>query len=172
MPDLDPGQDRRRTDPVPGKKVTFRPLGNETMPPEDRVTSVATIPFTEDGLIVCVELRDRGVDIPGGHVRERESTLTDAVRREAREEASIELTEPKLVEVIESDYYGSRDEDLTYMLTYASFVNKFMPFAENEESERRLFLTRDEFLERYRGDNDLMRAAVEGAMDVLGIEER
>ncbi|HET8863284.1 MAG TPA: NUDIX domain-containing protein [Solirubrobacterales bacterium] len=170
MSDLDLGGDRRRTDPIKGKKVNFRYLGNSVLPPAASVTSVAAVPFAEDGRIVCVELRDRGVDIPGGHVRERETVLEDAVRREVLEEASIRLAEPKLVEVIESDYYGSRKEDLTYMLTFAAYVSDFLPFERNEESTRRVLLTDDEFIDNYRASEpEVMRRVIEHAKSVLGL---
>ena len=141
------------------------PLGATFHPPFDKVTSVAVVPFTDEGLIVAALLQ-RGVDLPGGHVQEGERTIEEVARREALEEAGITLREVHAAEVLQSDYYGP--DDLTYMVLTTAFVDEYRPFAPNEESQGRLTLSVEEFLERFTaGDVEGMRHLIAAAHTVL-----
>ncbi len=147
---------------IKGKQVTFKHIGISKMPAFKDVTSVSVIPFTKDGKIVAVRLKHRGLDIPGGHVDSGETTPEQTMEREVMEEAGVTIQSPILVEVIESDYF----DHPSYMLLYAAFVDEFHEFAANDEemSEGREIVDRDEFVDRYEaGNKDLMAQVIAAA---------
>ncbi len=86
-------RDRRRTDVADERAVTFVQLGPGFVPPFEQVTSVSVVPFADDGRMVAALLR-RGVDLPGGHVQEGETSVEQVARREATEEADIRTLTP------------------------------------------------------------------------------
>jgi len=160
-------KDRRRTIVGVGQVVNFVPLSADFMPPFDKVTSVSVVPFTADGQIVAAIL-ERGVDLPGGHVQEGERAFDEVARREAYEEAGITLRDVRVAQVIQSDYYGSAPDDLTYMVQATAFVDAFADFIPTDESSGRVMLSIDEFLRRYiAGDTEMMRRIVAAAHEVL-----
>lgn len=135
------------------------------MPPFKDVTSVSAIPFTEDGKLVVVNLRHRGLDLPGGHVEQGELSPLDTVTREVMEEACMTVKNLTLAEVIVSDYYPDRP---TYMLLYAAFVNELLEFAPNDEASERVVINQKDFISRYQaGNKDLMQEAVYRAWALL-----
>lgn len=158
--------DRRRTQVIKGKDVTFTLLDPAAIaPPLEKVTSVAVVPFDRDGNIVTA-LLERGPDIPGGHMQVGETSLEETVRREAFEEAFITLGKIETACVIQSDYYGATDDKLTYMVVMTGSVGKFHPETPNEESAGRKIMGIEEFLRDYSaGDKDLMR-------DILGMAQK
>ena len=150
-----------------GRAVTFVQLDPEFVPPFERVTSVSVVPFTDDGRIVAALLR-RGVDLPGGHVQEGETSAEQVARREALEEAGIGLRDIRIALVTQSDYYGSAPEDLTYMVMVAARVDAYHEFVPDEESSGRVMLDAEEFLRRYTaGDTAAMRRIIAAARRVL-----
>jgi 8-oxo-dGTP diphosphatase len=158
-------KDRRRTLVVRGQMGNIVPRGAAFRPPFDKVTSVAVVLFTDEGLIVAALLQ-RGVDLPGGHVQEGERTIEEVARREALEEAGITLREVHAAEVLQSDYYGP--DDLTYMLLATAFVDEYRPFAPTEEGQGRITLSVEEFLGRYTaGHVEGMRHLIAAAHTVL-----
>ncbi len=162
-----PARDRRRTDVADGRAVTFVQLGPDFVPPFEQVTSVSVVPFADDGRSVAALLR-RGVDLPGGHVQEGETSVEQVARREAMEEAGIGLRDIRVVLVIQSDYYGTAPEDLTYMVMVAARVDAYHKFAPNEESSGRVVLDGEEFLRRYTaGDTEAMRRITAAARTAL-----
>lgn len=151
---------------VKGKRVTFKHLGATELPDFKYVTSVSVIPFTEDGDIVAVQLRHRGLDLPGGHVEPHETVPVQTMNREAMEEACITIKNPVLAEVIESDYF----DHTSYMLLYGAFVDKLLPFStpEDEMSDGREIVSQEEFIRQYKaGSKELMRLAVQTAWQKL-----
>ena len=144
---------------VKGKQVTFRHLGATKLPQFKFVTSVSVIPFTEDGDIVAVRLRHRGLDIPGGHVEPPETTPEQTMNREVMEEACMTIKSPVLVEVIESDYF----DYTSYMLLYGAYVDELLPFdtPDDEMSDGREIVSQDEFIKQYdAGSKELMHQAI------------
>jgi 8-oxo-dGTP pyrophosphatase MutT (NUDIX family) len=148
------------------KKVChFRYLPPNTLFSPDRVTSVGVVPFTEDGEIVVVHL-DRWWDIMGGHVQEWEYDFEEVARREALEEACIRIKDLKLSLIVESDYFGSHTEDLTYMFFYSASVDVMGVFVPNHESFGRKTISTEEFLRDYEGNRDLARSILISCMKV------
>ena len=154
--------DRKRTAVEPGQSCTFKFLGLSFIPPFEQVTSVSVVPFTEDGRIVCA-LLERGIDLPGGHVKENESDCEQTAHRETKEEAGITIKNLSMCAVIESDYYGSEAEKLTYIVIYAATVASIDPFEPDLESFGREILDVPEFLARYSGNRVMMQKCLNAA---------
>jgi 8-oxo-dGTP diphosphatase len=160
-------RDRRRTVLREGQAVRFVQLGPGFVPPFERVTSVCVVPFTADGKIVAA-LLDRGPDLPGGHVQEHERSPEETARREALEEAGIILGDLVVAEVIQSDFYGTAPDDLTYLIALTGLVAEFRTFYPSAESRGRAILDVDDFLAQYQaGDREQMRQTVLAARRAL-----
>ena len=145
---------------VKGKQVRFTHKGADVLPPFRQVTSVAVVPFTEDGAIVAVRLRRRGIDLPGGHVEAGEQTPQQTMDREVLEEACMTVRDAALAEVVESDYFAQP----TYMLLYGAYVDKLFAFTPSDEASERVELPREAFIAQYKaGDKELMAAAIDSA---------
>ena len=142
--------DRKRTD-LNDKEVTFKLLSADTCVPFEKVTSVSVVPFLDKNTIIAVQNK-RGLDIPGGHVQEGETAPEQTAKRESMEEAFIELENLRLSHVIESNYYGTKPEDFTYMLIYAAQVKTLLPFQKNAETSARLEISVRQFTEDYPHD--------------------
>jgi len=68
-----------------------------SLPPPEQIVGVVVLPFLEADRVVVVKVRKRRAwEFPGGHVEEREE-LCEAARREAREEAGVELADLHLI---------------------------------------------------------------------------
>lgn len=161
--------DRKRTIQVKGKSVNFVQLTPDFIPPFDKITSVAVVPFTTDGKIVAA-LLNRGIDLPGGHVLKTEFTIDEVARREAREETCITLKQIYVAKIIQSDYYGDTPEKLTYMIVTTAFVNEFLEFIPTEECTAREVVSTNIFIERYSAGNKLdMEDLIISAKGILGI---
>jgi 8-oxo-dGTP pyrophosphatase MutT (NUDIX family) len=159
--------DRLHTIIQAGQQVNFVDLGDAFLPAFEKITSVLVVPFTQDGLIVCA-LLDRGIDLPGGHVQIGEFTCEEAARREVMEEVGVSLGELKLVKVIQSDYYGSEVEQLTYIVVMAGFVEDIFADDYIHESSGRSIIDVDEFISQYQaGNKDDMRRIVLDAKRVV-----
>lgn len=159
--------DRRRTQTIKGKQVTFTLLPATTVPPLDKVTSVAVVPFTDKGEIVLA-LLDRGADIPGGHMHKGETTLEQTARREAMEEAFITLGPLKTALVIQSDFYGSAPDELTYMVVMTGAVTAFHGEKPDGETLGRKIMPPADFIAAYTaGDKNFMQEIVTTAKATL-----
>ncbi len=113
--------DKRRT-PPPGERATkFELMPPDFVPLFESVTAVAVVAFTDDGNIVAAE-ENRGPDLPGGHVQEGEESAEETARRESHEETGITLGVVHFLRAIQSDRYGDKPEDLTYMVIMAALV--------------------------------------------------
>ncbi|MBX6388542.1 MAG: NUDIX domain-containing protein [Frankia sp.] len=163
-PDADRRPTQRRRQPAGPVRLTC--LGAAAVPPFEAVTSASVVAVTEDGRLVLARL-DRGLDLPGGHVQWRDRSAEAAARRETWEEVRAELAALRMVEVIESDYFGP--DDLTYMVVFAARVRRLHPWAGGHESAGRVLLPPAEFLGQYRGGHPwLMRHLVTTGIAALG----
>jgi 8-oxo-dGTP diphosphatase len=159
-------RDVRRTDFDAEHKANFRLCDDGFVPPFAAVTSVSVVPLLSLDEVVCVRLK-RGIDIPGGHVQEGETSFAEVARRESYEEATIQIEDPSIVMTIESDYYGTKPQDLSYLLTVAARVQRLEQFVPSEESSERLILSPLRFLELYTFEPALMRIALRRAVVAL-----
>ncbi|MEH1791211.1 MULTISPECIES: NUDIX hydrolase [unclassified Nostoc] len=167
-------KDFRKTVIQTGQKFNFVDIGSSCLPAFEKITSVLVVPFTKDGLIVC-PLLDRGIDLPGGHVQIGEINCEETAKREVMEEVGVTLGELKLVKVIQSDYYGSQPEQLTYLVVMTGFVEDIIPndvydelCLHTHESTGRSIIDIDEFISQYQaGNKNDMRQIVLDAKSVL-----
>jgi 8-oxo-dGTP pyrophosphatase MutT (NUDIX family) len=116
--------DKRRT-PKDGRKANFRLREPGFVPPFEQVTSVSVVIFTADGGMVATEDK-RGKDLPGGHVAEGEDSCEVTARRESIEEAGVTLRNLRFLRAIESDFYGTDSDQLTYMVIMTAVVEEIV----------------------------------------------
>ncbi|AFZ00084.1 NUDIX hydrolase [Calothrix sp. PCC 6303] len=140
--------DKRRTQSYQVTDTNFRLIDISTPINFEQVTSVIAFPFTNDGKLVTVKLQ-RGLDVPGGHVQTNETSVEAVARRETLEEAAVTLGEISIIGIIESEYFGTEPDQLTYILAVTAFVAEIHPFTANEEVSTRLIITPEAFLEEY-----------------------
>jgi 8-oxo-dGTP diphosphatase len=162
MKSEDSRPDRRRIVLEDGKSFNVRHLGNQVEVPFEKVTSVSVVPFTSAGSVVVTE-QDRGLDLPGGHVKVGERSASETARRETREEAQLELGRLVLVDIMESDYLGDSPEDLTYMMVYTARVIAMEPWVPTSEASGREVLAPEEFARRYTAGNSAEMSRVVAA---------
>ncbi|MDD2870892.1 MAG: NUDIX domain-containing protein [Candidatus Gracilibacteria bacterium] len=148
------------------KKCNFVYHNPDFVFPHDKVTSTGVIVFDNDKNVLVVEIH-RGFDIPGGHVNNNDLSFIDAVKRETLEEAFVSIKDIKLSLVVESDYFGTNKNDLTYMLFYVAIVNVIYDFVKNNESFSRKFMKIDEFIDIYQGDKMLIENIIKSALNSL-----
>lgn len=152
------------TQDVKGKNVTFKHLGVVDIPFE-HVTSVSAAPFTENGELVVVNLRHRGLDLPGGHVEPGEKTPEETLNREVMEEACMTIRSPILADVIETDYF---DDHPSYILLYGTYVDELQEFTPNRESSERVTISPSAFINQYEaGNKTLMKLAIARAWELV-----
>lgn len=150
---------------INGKDVTFVSMGPDVVPAFEQVTAVAAIPFTADGKLVVVNLRHRGLDLPGGHVEPDETTPLQTMNREVMEEAYMTVRTPVLAEVIRTDFFDDRP---SYIMVYGVYVDELQEFIPSEEVSERVMIEPDQFIERYEaGDKRLAKQAIARAWDLL-----
>ncbi|MCB9823244.1 NUDIX domain-containing protein [Candidatus Nomurabacteria bacterium] len=146
-------------------EVTFTRVGVKNVPPFSKVTSVSVIPITETGEMIAVRLKNRGLDIPGGHVEKHEKSPEETLHRELMEEANVTVKDIKLAEVIRSNYFGDAVEDASYMLIYVAKVDEILDFTLSYEmSYERVIISPEEFIRNYSaGDQDFMHDIIKQA---------
>ena len=151
-----------------GSKITAQTLGLSFIPPLKQTITAHCIPVTDDGKVVAVDVINRGVDMPGGHIDEGE-TAEDAMHRETHEETYVTVDEPVLIDVwkLSSDNERIGLTEKPYLLLYAAKVKSIEDFVPNEEVGERLVLTPDEFVSRYFGDKAQAQRMVAQAIAAL-----
>jgi len=150
-----------------GSTIVAESLGVGSVPPVQATLSSHCIPFTADGKIVAINVLDRGIDIPGGHI-DGDETAIEAMQREAREEAQITISDPKLIDVWQ---LSSANAQLglskrPYLLLFSAGVESMNDFTANDEVSERLILSPDEFIAQYFGDKNQARIIVDRALAV------
>ncbi len=148
-----------------GSTIEATPLGVEVVPDIQKTLTSHCIPFTTDGKIVAVNIINRGIDIPGGHIDDGETAI-EAMQREVQEEAQISIQNPALIDVWRLTSTNERLGLLQkpYLLLYAADVASMKDFVPNDETDERLILNPDDFIARYFGDTQQARAMVDAAL--------
>lgn len=120
-----------------------------SLPSAEQVIGVVVLPFLEADRVVIVKVRKRRAwEFPGGHVKEREE-LSEAARREAREEAGVELGELHLIgrkwlRLLDPQRTELRRYDGHCLLVYwadVATLHSLLP--DSEISERRVVQTQE-----------------------------
>jgi 8-oxo-dGTP diphosphatase len=150
-----------------GHNITARSLGPTTIPDISTITSVHVVPFTSEGNIVSVNIVNRGWDIPGGHVDQGESSPLDTLRREAREEASLSILEPVIVDVLALECKTLDLKTRPYMLIYVAEVAELNGFTPNDEVSQRLLMTPKMFVDSYFGNKAYAQALIDASARAL-----
>ena len=131
-----------------GVPVTWTPLSLAAMGQVKRLRSkimgVCVVPVTPDGRIVLTKLR-RGVEIPGGGIEPDDRELADTARREAWEEARVELGRLELVQFIRVDRCDVKSPP-RYIVIFAGMVTRMPPFERTNESLGRILVTPADYI--------------------------
>lgn len=151
-----------------GSTIKARSLGLSFIPPLEQTITAHCVPVTSDGKVVAVDVINRGIDMPGGHIDPGE-TAEDAMHRETHEETFVTVGEPILIDVwqLSSDNERIGLTEKPYLLLYAAKVVSIEEFTPNDEVSRRLILTPDEFVDQYFGDKAQARKMVDQAITTL-----
>ena len=121
-------------------EVQFMPM--DKIVPIDQITSCFVFAMHDNKLLMIRP--ERGWGLPGGH-REPNETPEDCVRREALEEAVVELGELDLIgaweakKIIKTEK-NAKYPDLAYQILYFAKVEKIMPFRSDFEVLERTFV--------------------------------
>ncbi|HHT9138689.1 MAG TPA: NUDIX domain-containing protein [Candidatus Wunengus sp. YC60] len=116
------------------------------LPPEELITSCFVFPVYQRQIIISKA--PRGWGLPGGH-RELNESAEDCARREALEEAAIQLGKLTLVghwivrKEFESEYNQSYPP-IAYQLLFLAEVTAVLQFIPNHEITERASVTFDE----------------------------
>lgn len=137
----------------------YHPLRNSETGLLPRAVSAVFLVAIAQGRILVTQ-NERGWDIPGGHLESGETPL-QALRREVREEAGAEFGEALPFATL------STTACAPVMLLYATAVFQLRTLALSGDVFGRDMIPVEEFLSRYYGDQALMRAVLDGAMQRL-----
>jgi len=151
-----------------GSPIEATSLGTTFIPDVLEVISSHCVPITIDGKIVAVHIVNRGIDIPGGHVDDKETAI-EAMRREVQEEAQLLVDSPVLIDVWQltsvNTQLGLRQKP--YLLVYAARVTLLDDFISTEEADERLILEPEDFIAKYFGDKQQARIMINAALAAL-----
>lgn len=157
-------RDRLRGDYADLSSVNFTPMPAGFIPPFSAVSSIGVVVIERGDRLVVVKL-ERGWDIPGGHVKERDESMEATAKREVLEEACCTIEMPRVLQVTRSDLFGDAAETWTYIVVMVARLSAMLPFRKAAESTGRRIMGVDEFLEKYTaGPVDRMRETLAVAL--------
>lgn len=128
---------------IAGRRLRVTTVLTDTEPPADAVTAAHCFAFDGDRVVLALHV-DRDWTIPGGHVEVGESPL-EAMRREAREEAGIEVDSPRFIasqriEAADGEDPNPRYPNPGYQVFYVARVARYGEITHTDEcSETRSF---------------------------------
>ncbi len=140
-----------------------------TIPPAERVSSVAIVAFDKEGKIVVTGHKLRGWDIPGGHVEPGEEVI-QALVREVREEVGGRFTTAKIIARITSNETEGKYADKEMLIFATSDLVMDEVWEPAEDVAERAVLDSEEVLNGYRGDRENMRSLIEMARRRITVE--
>lgn len=119
-------------------------------PSREKVTSVLVFPFCDEENIVTT-INNRWIDIPWWHIEESDKSFEDTAFRETLEETWVEIADLQYIWMLQSDYFWTDENSLTYILLYASNVSKINDYMGNLECIDRKIINYNVFLSQYQG---------------------
>lgn len=154
-----------------GHLIHARSLGIEVVPVTSLITSVHVVPITPDDKIVAVNIKERGYDIPGGHIDMGEDSPITALKRELREEADITIFDPILLDVLSIRCDTLDLTEKPHMLLYAARVDQMNDFIENDEVSRRVLMKPGEFIDNYFGNKAFCAQLVKAGLEAVSAQK-
>jgi 8-oxo-dGTP pyrophosphatase MutT (NUDIX family) len=144
--------------PVGPVRLIWRESNSASLP----ATGAHGFCFHRDTVVLC-DIDGRGLTIPGGHIDQGES-IEECFRREASEEACIELGRVVLLGYIEADHGANQDYDGPYPVrsvqaVFYSEVVSVSSFSSQYESGQRLFVQVADIPELHHEWNVVLQAA-------------
>ena len=127
-----------------------------------KVKSIYLIGFIGDKIIAT--RNERGWDIPGGHLEEREEPI-DGVRREVEEEAGVSFDRAIPYAIL------SLPSEETCMLFFASNSCKIGDFIPKPDAFERELIDVETLIERYHWDKNILRDLIEKAKESINVEK-
>lgn len=151
----------------------LRSLGVVSLPAVDRVTAAGVVPIdAATGKMIAVTV-NRGIDFPGGHRHERDASVEAVARRECMEEAGAELGQLEVIDVVESTFFGTTPEAITYVVVFAGAVEAMDEFRLSHEVHAREWLFPSAFLSRYdSGDPTLIERWLRLSFEAISVPWR
>lgn len=142
-----------------------------TLPPDESISACMVLAITEDGQTV-VSKPNRGWGLPGGH-REAGETAEECLRREAMEEAAVELGELELVGywVTKKRFDSEHNRQYpspAYQLLYTASVITVHDFQPALEVSERAFIGLHE-MEHLHHDFTSFKDVFEHTLEVKGL---
>lgn len=152
-----------------GAKIKITWVPSQQLPPTHLITSVHGLCFL-DGQVALVDLKARGMDIPGGHMEHGE-TPEDCFRREVLEEAYLRGGACTLLGYTEVDNRENTTwapespyPQVGYMVFYRMEVDEVLPFEGRFESSRRLFVAPEDVPNVHRGWSEMSAMILAAAL--------
>lgn len=133
-------------------RIVLIPKG--TVIKKEEVSAVFLIGFIGEKVIAC--RNERGWDIPGGHLEEKEELL-DGLRREAEEEAGVSFIDA----IPYAKLFGPNEGK--YMLFFTSNSCVLGNFTLKPDAFERDLLNIESLIERYYGNKDLLSDLIQEA---------
>lgn len=99
--------------------------GNKFVPPLEQIKNVVVVPFIAEDKLVC-GFKNAQITLPSRCTQIYDLDCFDTVQRELRESVGIITGELKLLKVLASDYYGTKPEQLAYIVVFATIAEKFL----------------------------------------------
>lgn len=159
--------------------LTFLPKPNagrtilsSDLPPTDLITTAFVFAFDGDRLLLT-HLKDRGWDLPGGHIEQGE-TPEQAARREVFEETGARLNQLTCFAHVHMHIDAPKPNDNkypypdSYMIFYWALVDTLEPFTETPEADNRELFDPENARQRdyIKNNLSLYRAAFDAAIDL------
>ena len=128
---------------------------NTLLPKTESISSVFLLALK--GSKILAIKNERGWDIPGGHIEERE-TPRESLIREVQEEAGATFSNEKLLAIVESDDEGKYKNKI--MLVYVTDDFTLGEFKQSEDAFDRDVIEVEDFLKRYKDHFDFTEMIV------------